>query len=466
MISLLFCSECGAANTTQATECFACHHPLDASMAEPSGQAHANANTNPTTMPPITPYNKSYVQPYIPQTSRTTGASSTSSGLRRGHKLMNRYIIQEEIGQGGFGCVYKARDENQANKMVAIKQINVDQLSMEEMIEVTDSYNREVILLSKLKHSNLPRVYDHFTDAKHWYIVMDYIKGETLEEHVQKTSGVLSLKKTLEIAIELCGILHYLHTRKPPIIFRDVKPANIMRKRNGRLYLIDFGIARRFTAGQVKDTGPLGSPGYAAPEQYGSRASTTTRTDIYGLAVTIQTLLTGEDPALLARGITAALPADTPPALQRLLAQMMEHDPDKRPRDILKVRRQLMLIKEGSVGLTVKYILSFIYGLFIGSLPYSPIILMTAILGLFHVPYYSLPSPLMMLTYLLLCTWPFAFITQIIIGCRRLFAGTTPYQRLIGAGICIMLVIVIVFKIHYGIFSGPFWFGGPLFPYP
>jgi serine/threonine protein kinase len=293
---------------------------------------------------------------------------------------------------------------------------------------------------------------------------MDYIKGETLEEYVQKNSGVLPLRKTLAIAIELCGILHYLHKRKPPIIFRDMKPANIMRTRKGRLYLIDFGIARRFTPGQRKDTGPLGSPGYAAPEQYGSRASTTPRTDIYGLAVTIQTLLTGEDPALLARGTAATLPAHAPPVLQRLLAQMMEHDPEKRPHNMLNVRRQLMLIKEGPVGLAIKYVLSFLYGLFIGSLPYSPILLVTVILRLFHTPWYGLPFPLTMLMYLLLCTWPFAFITQIIIGCRRLFAPRTPYQRLIGAGILLMLIIMILMRVYGGmILPGLFWLGGRLF---
>ena len=346
------------------------------------------------------------------------------------------------------------------------------------MIEVTDSYNREVTLLSKLKHSSLPHVHDHFTDPHHWYIVMDYIKGETLEEYVQKLPGKkMSLNKVLAIAIDISGILHYLHKRKPAIIFRDVKPANIMRKRNGRLYLIDFGIARRFTPGQVKDTGPLGSPGYAAPEQYGNRASTTTRTDMYGLAATMQTLLTGEDPTIIATtnsfdGLSAVVAsAKIPPELQELLTQMLSRDPEKRPRDMLRIRQRLMLIKEGWLGLTLKYILSFLYGLLIGSLPYSVFLLLNFLPVLLHLIfqtpyYYSDNFALHILTNAVLCTWPFLFITQTIIGCQRLIAGQKPYQRIFGAGICLMLVGLIALKIYLAHLNIGYYYDSafPLFP--
>src|SRR5260370_28644391 len=151
------------------------------------------------------------------------------------------------------------------------------------MIEATDSYNREVTLLSRLTHTNLPHIYDHFTDPEHWYLVMDFIEGETLEAHLTQV-GHLSVKETLNIAIQLTNVLGYLHSQEPPIIFRDVKPANIMRTPNGHLYLIDFGIARHFKPGQIADTIALGSPGYAAREQYSKvQSQTTPRSDIYSL---------------------------------------------------------------------------------------------------------------------------------------------------------------------------------------
>src|SRR5579859_5273727 len=113
-------------------------------------------------------------------------------------------------------------------RQVAIKQINLASLSSRQIIDATDSYNREVTLLSRLSHPNLPRIYDHFTDPEHWYLVMDFIEGETLEEYLNRV-GHLSVKETLNIGIQLANVLGYLHSQEPPVIFRDVKPGNIMR---------------------------------------------------------------------------------------------------------------------------------------------------------------------------------------------------------------------------------------------
>src|SRR5579864_6167796 len=258
--SPIYCNNCGAANQAQTTLCFAC------------GQLLAAA---------------------IEDTSRPSQVGSPASLAL----LAGRYRIIDMVGKGGFGAVYKAEDVKRHNALVAIKQINLRGLHPRDVIEATDTFNREVGLLSGLEHPNLPRIYEHFTDREHWYLAMDFIAGETLDEYLTRaTGGHLPVEEVLDIGIQLCTVLDYLHTRQPPIIFRDVKPANVMRTHTGHLYLIDFGIARHFKPGQVKDTKALGSPGYAAPEQYG-RAQTTPQADIYSLGAMLHQLLTGNDPA-------------------------------------------------------------------------------------------------------------------------------------------------------------------------
>ncbi len=260
-----------------------------------------------------------------------------NGSLQPGTLLARRYRILAQIGVGGFGTVYKARDRRQHGKLVAIKEINMAALSAQEKIEVTDSFNREITLLSRLEHKHLPRIYDQYTDPEHWYIVMDYIEGQTLEELLARSSkGRLSLNQVAKIGIALCDVLAHLHNQSPSIIYRDVKPSNIMLTPWGRLYLIDFGIARCYRPGQLRDTGPLGSPGYAAPEQYG-RMQTTTQTDIYGLGVTLQTLLTGKEPLDIR---LQGMPPDVriPWKLQALLTRMMDPDPFKRPQGMTEVK--------------------------------------------------------------------------------------------------------------------------------
>ncbi len=260
-----------------------------------------------------------------------------NGSLQLGTLLARRYRILARIGVGGFGTVYKARDWRQHGKLVAIKEINMAALSAQEKIEVTDSFNREITLLSRLEHKHLPRIHNQYTDPEHWYIVMDYIEGQTLEELLARSpKGRLSLNQVAKIGIALCDVLAHLHNQSPSIIYRDVKPSNIMITPWGRLYLIDFGIARRYRPGQPRDTGPLGSPGYAAPEQYG-RMQTTAQTDIYGLGATLQTLLTGKEPLDIR---LQGMPQDVriPWKLQALLTRMMDPDPFKRPQSMTEVK--------------------------------------------------------------------------------------------------------------------------------
>src|SRR5713226_8267198 len=150
----------------------------------------------------------------------------------------NRYFIVSKVGAGGFGSVYKARDIQSGDRLVAIKEVSLQGLHPQAMMEATAAFQREVSVLSQLDHPNLPRVYEHFQTPGQWYLVMDFIAGETLEEYQNKAPNRrLLLSEVLNIGIQLCTVLHYLHSQQPAIVFRDLKPANIMRTSTGQLYL-------------------------------------------------------------------------------------------------------------------------------------------------------------------------------------------------------------------------------------
>ena len=363
--------------------------------------------------------------------------------LDTGPLLAGRYRVLAKVGEGGFGEVYKARDIQRRHRLVAIKQINLGGLSARQIIEATDSYNREVSMLSRLSHRNLPRIYDHFTDATHWYVVMQYIEGETLEDYLKRAKGGhLPLKEVRAIGVQLSNVLFYLHAQTPPIIFRDVKPANIMRTRRGRLYLIDFGIARHFNRDKKRDTGPLGSPGYAAPEQYG-RAQSTAKTDIYGLGVTLQTLLTGKEP-LDDEPATAPTgkPHPTSQHLQQLLNQMQTADSFWRPHTMWDVKKRLLLIQPGNPRLVSmrQKAFSLLIGLFIGSLPYLflPLVWLFSSRDPNAVTAWFL-EPVRLLFFF----WPFIFIGQWVATFCLLFAGPLR-QRLIAGGMLIMVALMLL----------------------
>ena len=170
---------------------------------------------------------------------------------------------------------------------------------------------------------------------------MDFIDGMPLEKRLEQLGNTrLPLTEVLDIGIVLCNILEYLHSQQPPIIYRDLKPANIMLTPEGHLFLIDFGIARQFKPGKAKDTIPFGSPGYAAPEQYG-KAQTTSRSDIYSLGVMLHQLISGEDPTHHPFTFTP-LSQQRPEiaSLEKLIERMVALNSEDRPEDIKPVRKE------------------------------------------------------------------------------------------------------------------------------
>ena len=275
-----------------------------------------------------------------------SASGSTTGLLPQDQLLKQRYRILAQVGKGGFAAVYKAEDLHFYRRLVAVKEMSQSGLRSRERAEAVEAFTHEAQLLAGLQHPHLPRIYDHFSEGGRWYLVMDFLEGETLENFLlHQPSARLSLKETLDIGLQLCAVLDYLHTRQPPIIFRDLKPANILYASSKQLYLIDFGIARHFKPGQIKDTMPLGSPGYAAPEQYG-RAQTAPQSDIYSMGVILHHLLSGEDPSEQPFFL-APLRLVGPEALrdlETLIEHMTHMDPKQRPASADEVQGHLQAI--------------------------------------------------------------------------------------------------------------------------
>lgn len=213
--------------------------------------------------------------------------------LEIGSVLDGKYKILNKIGQGGMSVVYLAMNEK-ANKQWAIKEVRKD--GKQDIEVVKQNLIAETDILKKLSHPNLPSIIDVIDAEDSFLIVMDYIEGNSLS-HAIKEGGAQPQAYVVEWAKQLCDVLGYLHSRKPPIIYRDLKPANIMLQPNGEVCLIDFGTAKEFMNDNVEETSCLGTRGYAAPEQYGGRGRTDARTDIYCLGATMYHLVTGRSPA-------------------------------------------------------------------------------------------------------------------------------------------------------------------------
>jgi len=201
--------------------------------------------------------------------------------------------LQYELGRGGMSKVYLARDIK-LNMDWAIKVLDISSKSSHAKIYKIAT-EKEVSLLKSLKHPALPRIVDYFLMDEKMYIVMDYIEGSTLMEILER-EGKQREEDVVKWMRAVCDVLNYLHTRKNAIIYRDIKPSNIMLTPEGDIKLIDFGIARTYKSTSNSDTEYLGSRGYAAPEQCSQLGQSDERTDIYGVGATMYHLLTGKHP--------------------------------------------------------------------------------------------------------------------------------------------------------------------------
>ncbi len=217
------------------------------------------------------------------------------------YTLNRRWEVVDRLNSGGMGTVYMARDLNLSTlsnqkKQCVVKELKDDHLNCGSDKEMAQEFFlREVHVLADLDHPNIVRVLDQFRENDKYYLVMEYVEGQNLHEMLMKRGEPFDEKTVVKWAITICNVLKYLHTHNPPVIYRDLKPSNIMINTNDQVKLVDFGIARPFES--EEDNTQVVSQGYSPPEQYWGHA--TTRSDIYALGATMHFLLTGQDPLAL-----------------------------------------------------------------------------------------------------------------------------------------------------------------------
>ncbi|MBR6221953.1 MAG: serine/threonine protein kinase [Lachnospiraceae bacterium] len=266
-----------------------------------------------------------------------------------GSYVDGKYKILNKIGRGGMSVVYLAMNEK-ANKQWAIKEVRKD--GKQDFEIVKQGLIVETDMLKKLNHPNLPSIVDVIDDKDTFLIVMDYIEGNPLSNYLEE-HGAQSQSDTVKWAKQLCDVLDYLHHQDPPIIYRDMKPANIMLKPNGDVTLIDFGIAREYKEGNIEDTTCLGTQGYAAPEQFGGKGQTDGRTDIYNLGATMYHLVTGHNPAKPPYEMYPITHWD--PTLSTGLEQIILKCTKKNPEDRYQDCNELMYALEHYNELDIEY---------------------------------------------------------------------------------------------------------------
>ena len=254
-----------------------------------------------------------------------------SGQLEPGTVLAGRYQIERFLAGGGMGVVYVAQDQRLAERQVAIKEIFDRFTNPEERAQAIEYFHREADTLAQLTHPAIPAIFDRFGEGNCHYLVMDFVEGVNLEQEIAGLGGQIPESRVIEIGRELCDVLTYLHGFSPPIIYRDMKPGNVILRPDGRITLIDFGIARIFSP-QGKAT-LIGTPGFAPPEQYSGQVDE--RSDLYGLAATLHYILTGRDPEkhppFSCPPVLSEKP-DASPFLAQAIDQTLAYKAEERPK--------------------------------------------------------------------------------------------------------------------------------------
>lgn len=209
-------------------------------------------------------------------------------------RIYDRYVIVQKLAQGGQSAVYLVSDTFDGGRQCVIKEMSESNLNAAEREKAINDFMREAKMLSKLDHPALAKVYDTFVEHQKHFLVMEYVRGHNLEDELIHVGRPLEWARVVGWGSALCDVLSYLHALTPPIIYRDLKPANVMLTPDGAIKLIDFGIARWLHPARTRDTAQLGTDGYAPLEQYSAHSEP--RSDLYALGASLYHLLTGHVP--------------------------------------------------------------------------------------------------------------------------------------------------------------------------
>lgn len=260
-----------------------------------------------------------------------------------------RYRVVKSLGGGGMKLVYLAEDLRLAARRCALAEMVDSFTSPDTQQQAVAAFQREADMLAQLSNEHIPRIFDRFSEANHHYLVMEFIDGDTLEDELKRNGGKLEPSRVIEIAIQILDTLHYLHNLSPPVIYRDLKPSNVMVTRDGEAKLIDFGIARHFQP--LSNATMIGTQGYAPPEQY--RGKVEVRSDLYALGATMHQALSGRDPAAeppFSFPPLRKLCPDIEPALAAIVDQALAYDVINRPASAEELRQRLFELKMGAVN--------------------------------------------------------------------------------------------------------------------
>jgi serine/threonine-protein kinase len=258
-----------------------------------------------------------------------------------------RYRVIRPLGGGGMKMVYLAEDLRLASRPCALAEMVDSFTSPDKQQAAVAAFQREADMLATLSNEHIPRVFDRFSEENRHYLVMEYIEGATVEDRLRHAGGKLAESEVIDIALQICDTLAYLHGLPTPVIYRDLKPSNVMLTANGQVKLIDFGIARHFLP--MQNATMIGTQGYAPPEQYRGRVEF--RSDLYALAATMHHAISGRDPAAEPPFSFPPLRSAAPgvnPDLAGLIDQTLNYDVALRPQDVGEFRARLASIKSGA----------------------------------------------------------------------------------------------------------------------
>lgn len=326
----MFCPDCGTRLQPGDPVCTECGSDQEPSPVESSPDEKDRSRSDEDSMP-----------------ESKNSKKAPSPQLEPGTLLLDRYMIAKRVGGGGMGSVYQARDKRLADRLCAVKEMIELFADQSQRAKAVDDFKREAEVLAQLEHPSIPTVFDYFIESGRYYLVMKWIGGGDLAEQMRIRGGQVDELTVTRWAIQICDVLHYIHSQVPPIIYRDLKPANLMLDdKTGRVTLVDFGIARVVRPTE-KGVTAIGTMGYAPPELFAGKVEA--RSDIYSLGATMFHMLTGSDPQdnplLIFDFSKNPMPRQINPAItpdmERILIKSVAHKPEDRQLSALELGRNL-----------------------------------------------------------------------------------------------------------------------------